>query len=365
MTNDRSPAPQPPCTPAPATALTSSLIIVNYNGRQHLQRCLPSVLQAGPPSEVIVVDNASSDGSAEYVVTMFPQVRLIRNEANLGFGHGANLGAREARGHCLVFLNPDTVVEPGWLEALVAALQAHPEAGLVTSRVLLLADPARINTCGNEVHVSGLTLCRGLGQERSTLALPHEVGAVSGAAFAIRREGFQALGGFDESFFMYMEDTDLSWRARLAGQRCLCIPASNVRHDYALQVGPQKVFYQERNRYLMWLKALRWRTWLLLLPALLLAEVVTWGFVLLRDRAHWTNKLRTYPWIARHWRAIMDSRRRTQAQRRVRDRELLALTSYRLDYGQSGQGRTAQLASQVLDPLFWLLRRLALAVMVW
>lgn len=353
----------PPGTPAPL--LTGSVIIVNYNGRQHLERCLPSVLEAGPPAEVIVVDNASSDGSAECVVTTFPQARLIRNEANLGFGRGANVGAHEARGGCLVFLNPDTVVEAGWLEALVAALEAHPEAGLVTSRILLLGDPARINTCGNEVHVSGLTLCRGLGQERSALAQAHEVGAASGAAFAIRRELFQALGGFDESFFMYMEDTDLSWRARLAGYRCLCIPASNVRHDYTLQFGPQKVFYQERNRYLMSLKALRWRTWIVLLPALLLAEVVTWGFVLLRDRARWTNKLRAYAWIARHWHAIMDSRRRTQALRQVRDRDLLALSSYRLDFGQSGPGWAARLASGVFDPLFWLLRRLALAVMAW
>jgi len=343
----------------------ASVIIVNYNGREHVGACLHSLLKGGRQRyEVILVDNASTDGSAEYVERAFPQVKVIRNEVNRGFGHGGNVGARWARGKYLAFLNPDTVVEPGWLEALIAALEADPQAGLVTSKILLMSDPKRLNTCGNEVHCTGLTLCRGMGMTHDKFADLTEVSAVSGAAFAIRRDLFEALGGFDETFFLYMEDTDLSWRARLAGYRCLYVPQSIVHHDYRLRFGPHKTFLQERNRYLMLLKSLRWRT-LPLLPALLLAEVVTWGFVLLRERRHLTNKLRAYAWIVGHWGQIMESRRRTQELRRARDNDLMARCTYRLAFEQTGGGFIARLAHVVFDPLFFVFHRMALVLVWW
>ena len=269
------------------------------------------------------------------------------------------------KGKYLAFLNPDTVVEPGWLEALIAALEADPQAGLATSKILLLADPGRINTCGNEMHCTGLTLCRGMGMDRSTFTDLVEVGAVSGAAFVIRKDVFEALGGFDEAFFLYMEDTELSWRARLAGYKCVYVPSSVVYHDYTLRFGPKKAFYQERNRYLMLLKGLRWRTLLVLLPALLVAEVMTWGFVLLRERRRLANKLRAYAWIVKHWGEVAESRRQVQAMRRVRDRDLIARCTHRLAYEQTGSGLIARLAHLVFDPLFFVLHRLALALIWW
>lgn len=344
----------------------ASVIIVNYNGQQYLQQCLTSLLRDERTDyEIILVDNASTDGSAAFVEQAFPQVRVIRNEANLGFGQGSNVGARQARGRYLAFLNPDTVAEPGWLQALIAALEADPQAGLATSKILLLADPQRINTCGNEVHFTGLTLCRGIGLDRSAFADLEEVSAVSGAAFVIRRELFEALGGFDQTFFLYMEETDLSWRARLAGYRCICVPASVVFHDYALRFGPKKTFYQERNRYLMLLKGLQWRTWLILLPALLLAEVVTWGFVLLKERQRLANKVQAYAWILQHWDEVMQSRRSTQALRRARDHDLLARCAYRLAYQQVDGSLAAHLARMLFDPLFFVFHRLALALTRW
>ena len=347
-------------------SLKASVVVVSYNHRPYLPACLHSVLQSeGQDLEIILVDNASTDGSASYVEQAFPTVRVIRSETNLGFGHGGNLGAAQARGRTLAFLNPDTVVEPGWLDALLSALEADPQAGLATSKILLLNDPQRINTCGNDVHLTGLTLCRGMGLESSALAEPQEVGAVSGAAFAMRRDLFETLGGLDETFFLYMEDTDLSWRARLAGYRCLYVPSSRVQHDYALRFGPQKTFYQERNRYLLLLKSLRWRSLIVLMPALLLAEIVTWGFVWLREPRRWANKVQAYRWVLSHWGQVMEVRRRTQALRRVRDRELLALTTYRLAFEQSAGGPLPRLASLVFDPLFFLLHRLTLAVIRW
>jgi GT2 family glycosyltransferase len=343
----------------------ASVIIVNHNGREYLGECLRSLLNKDRQDcEIILVDNASTDGSPEYVEQAFPEALVIRNEVNQGFGQGSNVGAQRAKGRYLAFLNQDTVVEPGWLEALIAALEADPKAGLATSKILLLTDPGRVNTCGNEMHYTGLTLCRGAGMDRSAFTDLAEVGAVSGAAFLVRKDVFEALGRFDETFFLYMEDTDLSWRARLVGYRCIYVPSSVVYHDYTLRFGPKKTFYQERNRYLMLLKGLRWRTLLLLLPALFLAEVVTWGFVLLRER-RLTNKLRAYAWIVKHWSQVMESRRQVQARRNILDHDLISKCTHRLAYEQTGDDLVARLAHIMFDPLFFVLQRLTLALIWW
>ena len=361
---------KPAVSPVPATDLEqmprASIIVVNYNGREYLTQCLCSLLDEDHRDyEIIVVDNASTDGSAEHVEERFPEVTVIRNETNYGFGQGNNLAVQRANGEYLAFLNPDATVEPGWLKALMEALQTDPQAGLATSKILLLADPGRINTCGNDVHFTGLTLCRGMGAGRHAFAELEEVSAVSGAAFVARKDVFETLGGFDESFFLYMEDTDLSLRARLAGCRCLYAPQSVVHHDYSLHFGPRKTFYQERNRYLMLLKCLRWRTLLVLLPALVMAEAVTWGFVLLRERRRAANKLRAYAWIVQHWGQVMESRRRTQALRRVRDRDLIAAATHRLDFEQIGNRVAARLAHLLFDLPFFVLHRLALGLIRW
>jgi GT2 family glycosyltransferase len=248
---------------------------------------------------------------------------------------------------------------------LITALEEDAQVGLATSKILLLADPERVNTCGNQVHFTGLTMCRGLGQNEKVFARPEEVDAVSGASFAIRRDLFDKIGGFDPSFFLYLEDTDLSWRARVAGYRCMYVPASVVYHDYALRFGPQKTFYQERNRYLMLLKNLRWPTLFILLPALLLAEVVTWGFALLRERSRLANKWRAYAWLVEHWAEVMASRRKVQELRTVRDRDLIGRFQYRLDFQQTADDRLARLAHLVFDSSFFVLHRLSMALIWW
>jgi GT2 family glycosyltransferase len=353
------PSPAAVAYPRAPVRTDCSVIIVAYNQRADLARCLAS-LRESTDAEIIVVDNGSSDGTADYLAGEFPEVRLVRSQENLGFGGANNLAAGQAAGRYLAFLNPDTVVTPGWLGALVAALERDPSAGLATSKVLLLPDPERTNTCGNDVHLTGLTLCRGLGAPRDAFDEPAEVAAVSGAAFAIRRELFERLGGFDADFFLYLEDTDLSLRARLAGYRCLYVPDSIVYHDYRLRFGPRKTYYQERNRYLMLLKCYRWRTLLALLPALALAEVVTWGFVVLWDRRRFLNKVAGYGWIIRHWSEVMQKRAETQALRRVNDAAVLVQSAWKVPYDQAGSGLAACLARAVFDPLFLLWGRLIL-----
>jgi GT2 family glycosyltransferase len=222
-----------------------------------------------------------------------------------------------------------------------------------------------VNACGNEVHLSGLTLCRGMGQPSKAYDAPCEVGAVSGAAFLMRRELFEHLGGFDASFFLYMEDVDLSLRARLAGKRILYVPEAVVYHDYQLHFGRRKIFYQERNRYRMLLKIFRWRTLLALLPALLLAEAVTWGFVLSHEPGRLGNKLDAYAAALGSWTALRKARSCTQLTREIHDRDLLESNVYKLCFEQIGEECLARLAHIVFDPLFHICYSLMVIIVRW
>jgi hypothetical protein len=342
------------------------VILVGYNSGVYLPGCLDALAQTLPAGcEVILLDNASSDGSPEMVAARYPTVRLVRSHQNLGYAAGNNRAAEIARGEYLVFLNVDTVTTPGWLEALIAPLESDPKAGLTTAQVLLMRTPEIINTCGNDIHLSGLTLCRAAGHPRRSPSQVEPVPAVSGAACAIRRSLFEALGGFDESFFMYMEDTDLSWRARLAGYTCLHTPASQVYHDYVLRFRTNKILYQERNRGRMLLKNLRWGSLLVLIPSLLLAEAVSWGFILFRQRSQWRQKLQAYGAVLQDWPATMRRRAAAQALRRRSDRSLLREHNWQLEFEQTGPGLVPRLARIVFNPLFWLLKGLALLLIWW
>lgn len=344
----------------------ASIIIVSYNAKEKLFRCLATVLQflAGD-CEIIVVDNASSEGNADAIENDFPEVKLIRSSTNLGFAAGCNLGAQQAGGEYFVFLNPDTLVDENWLPALLRPLETDEGIGLTTAKILLLEHPDRINTCGCNMHITGLTLCRGMGCSSQLYMQSDEVGAISGAAFAIRRRLFEKLEGFDAAMFLYMEDTDLSLRARLCGFPTVYVPESIVFHDYELRITPLKVFWQERNRYLMLLKSFKWRTLLLLLPVHMLAEFITWSFVLLSDRSNRKNKLNAYRWIFDNWSVVMEKRRATQTLRAISDREMLKQQGFRLDFGQAAGGFVATAADLLFTPLFFLLRSLTLALLWW
>jgi GT2 family glycosyltransferase len=215
------------------------------------------------------------------------------------------------------------------------------------------------------VHLSGIVQCRGQGQPVDIYQDVEAVNAVSGAAFITRRETFDHLGGFDEPFFLYVEDTDLSWRAWLAGYQCLFTPASQVYHDYRLNFGPRKLFYYERNRYSLLLKNLHWRTLLALLPVLLMAELIGWGFVLLHNRQHWRNKLDAYTWVIRNWSVLIKERRRVQSLREVRDRDLLEHASSQLAFDQVGSSATTWLASKIFNSFFSFYKFLLMKAIWW
>jgi GT2 family glycosyltransferase len=232
-----------------------SVIILNYNGRNWLGPCLGSIAgqRSAPPFETLLVDNASTDDSLAFAAEHFPSVRVVRNDRNLGFAAGNNRGARAARGTWLAFLNNDTVAAPDWLASLHQSA-TDPSLGgryaLITSRIESLARPGTIDSAGDAYVRAGGAFKRGHGATADEYSLSGEVFGACGAAFMIRRDIFDALGGFDERFFMVYEDVDLSYRARLAGHRCWYAAAAVVRHAGSGTLGvssPAAIFHGQRN----------------------------------------------------------------------------------------------------------------------
>jgi len=322
-----------------------SIIIVIYNGLAYLPGCLASVLrecQAYPGSEVVVVDNASSDGSPDWIAEHYPQVRLLRNTHNLGFAASCNQGAAAASGNALVFLNQDTRVLPGWLKGLLDGLFQHDGAGLVTSKLLFMTQPDKINLCGQDIHYTGLVFGRGTLCAADDFNSLQEVGAVSGASFAIRRALWDQLGGFDPAFFMYYEETDLSWRACLRGYSSWYIPGSVSYHDAALKPSPGAAYYSARNRIVLLIKHWKWPTLLFLLPAVLLTELIEWAYMLRLGSGYVVGKLRACAWLLGHPRQILQARQSVQAGRQVSDALLLTkcvfgISPKALSFGAIGQ----------------------------
>jgi GT2 family glycosyltransferase len=332
-----------------------SVIVVAYNSAAYLPACIESILpQLRPADELIVVDNGSDDGSADLVRSRYPQARLVHGR-NGGYGAGCNAGGACARGDHLVFLNPDTVLRAGALAALVGPIGQGADA-LTTACVVMMGRPDVINACGNTMHYTGLTYCRGGGRPRAMYSTAAEVDAVSGAAFAIRSATFEQLGGFDEAFFMYVEDTDLSWRARLSGRACLYVPEALIEHDYRQAYTPSKAFYLDRNRHLMLIKNLSSAAYLRLLPGLLLSEIVTWGFLVLKGPRFWNVKPRVYAWLWRQRRAIRASRGAGPIAGPAGG--AIDRMTHQLDFGQMVHPLLARAAGAIFHPVFWAARLL-------
>jgi GT2 family glycosyltransferase len=342
-----------------------SVVVLTFNARQHVETSLVAVFSQSYPSfEVLVVDNASSDSSAEFVCERFPQARFLVSPTNCGYGAGNNLGAAKAEGDVLVFLNPDAIPEPNWLERLIAGMHQHGRE-LATSKITLLSNSERLNSAGNLIHFTGLSFCRGVNASRSCFDRPELVSGASGAAFAISRALFQRLGGFDASLFLYHDDVDLSLRALLAGERCLYVPDAVVSHDYDLTLPPIKWGWVEAHRYAVLLKTFKWRTLLLLLPALLAMDLVTLAYLVTRGPAYVRAKLNSYGWVIRHALPILDGRRRAQARRALTDRQIIGVLVDQIPYEQLAPRWLALLASLLIDPWFRLYRQLSLAIIKW
>lgn len=273
----------------------TSVIVVSWNGRKWLRRCLDALLAQDGDFEVIVVDNASTDGSAAFLRENYPAVSVHVMADNSGFAAGNNAGARVARGtELLAFLNNDTEVEAGWLHALIAALDRTPEAAMAAAHIVRFEPPGVIDSAGDGYLRAGGAFKRHHDEpERSVTPAAGDPFGACGAACLIRRAVFDALGGFDERFFMVYEDVDLSYRARLLGHRVIYVPEARVRHAGSGSIGrisADAVFYGQRNLEWTWLKNTPW--------PLLLRSAPAHAFYALSGMAHYARLGRLGPCVA-------------------------------------------------------------------
>ena len=250
-----------------------TVIVINWNGERFLERCLTTLMaQTVKPHEIIVVDNASLDGSLE-IVRRFPLAHLIALEQNNGFARGNNLAIEvaAAESEWIALLNPDVFAEPCWLEALLKAAESNPEFDVFGSQLVNATDSTLLDGTGDAYHISGLAWRTAHGVPVSTLGESEcEIFSPCAAAALYRRSALLEVGGFDEDFFCYSEDVDLGFRLRLAGCRCLYVPLSVAHHVGSGTTGGQhsdfSVYHGHRNLVWTFVKNMPGLLFWLLLP---------------------------------------------------------------------------------------------------
>ena len=310
--------------------MTAEIVILNWNGRDHLRTFLPSVVAAAPAGVgVTVADNGSTDDSAEVLAREFPTVRVVRLGRNYGFAEGYNRALREVDAECFVLLNSDVETPAGWLEPLLEVLEREPDVAAVAPKLRSWRDRASFEyagAAGGYLDLLGYPFCRGrilrcVERDEGQYDDERDVFWVSGAAFCCRAEVFRELGGFDASFFAHMEEIDLCWRMRIAGRRVRIVPRSTVYHlggGTLKAQSPAKVYYNHRNNLAMLFKCAP-------APQRLLTAVVRPPLDALAALSYlaqgrWRNFCavgRAWWWFLRHHRELARARRRIQATRRA------------------------------------------------
>ncbi|HEX4719755.1 MAG TPA: glycosyltransferase family 2 protein [Thermoleophilaceae bacterium] len=253
--------------------MRTSFVIVAYNSADAFRATIPALaaqLEAG--DELVVVDNASADDSAEVAAQLVPGALIVRNSANTGFAAGCNIGAAAASGELLVLLNPDARPAAGFRRAIERPARERLGWGAWMGLVTMDAGTL-VNSSGGVLHFTGLGWAGEAGTPVGDATSPHEIGFVSGACFAIPRSAYLEAGGFPEHFFMYCEDVDLSLRVRLRGGSLGIVPDARVDHDYDFAKGGLKWRRLERNRLATVARTYPAALLALVAPALVVTEV--------------------------------------------------------------------------------------------
>jgi hypothetical protein len=310
-----------------------SVIILNYNGLEFVDNCLKSVFGSSYSDfEVIFVDNASSDGSLTHVRKKFssqPNLKLVINNKNYGFALGNNVGAEQASGKYLVFLNIDTVVDSNWLSALVNAMDNYPTVRAAQCKLLLMDNPKLIDSAGHDMDWFGIAYVRGhMAKDEGQYDKINQIFGATGAALIVRADVFKKLGGFDKDFFMLFEEDDLCWRTWLMGFKVLFIPKAIVFHKSAAlrsrESEYKNLFLSRRNRTVSLIKNYSLKNLIRFLP-------INLGllFMITFFTEHKLDYLKAYTnslfWIAQNSRNILLKRRLVQSTRQVSDAFLINL----------------------------------------
>ena len=244
----------------------TAVVILNWNGRQHLEQFLPSVVAHTPQQvRIIVADNGSTDNSVAFIAQHYPAIEIIRLERNYGFAEGYNRALEQVDAEFFILLNSDVEVTAGWVEPLVATLTNNRSVAAVAPKLRSYGNRDHFEyagAAGGYIDVLGYPFCRGrilstLEQDKGQYDTAQEVFWASGAAFCCRADVFRMLGGFDADFFAHMEEIDLCWRMQLQGYKIMVEPHSTVYHlggGTMPNESPRKLYLNYRNNLSMLFK---------------------------------------------------------------------------------------------------------------
>lgn len=302
-----------------------SVIIANWNGEAFLDKVLGRLQrQTFTDFEILVVDNGSTDGSIKILRQYEPAVRVERLPTNHGFAAANNIGIRLCRGQWIALLNNDAFPGPDWLEALLTAANRYPDFRFFASLLLMAQKPGFLDGTGDVYHISGMAWRRDHGQQDTQSRItPEEVFGPCAAAALYHKESVLQAGGFDEDYFCYHEDVDLSFRLRLLGHRCLYVPRAKVEHYGSASSGKESdfVIYQgHRNLIWTFVKNMPQPLFTYYLPSHLLLNLVT----ILWFSRHGQGRvaMRAVQDAVRGLARIKEKRRSIQSRRKVRVSEL-------------------------------------------
>ena len=258
-----------------------SVIVLNYNAGELLVNCVNSLKKSEYTNlEILVVDNISSDGSQKKCKEEFPDIRLIQNEKNLGYCGGNNVGIREAKGEFIVILNPDTIVDPNWLNELIIAYDKFGE-GLYQPKILSLNEENIIQSTGNMLHIFGFGFAQDKGNKvTNKIEKIEKIGYASGTCLFTSKKVIEKVGVLDEFLFLYHDDLDLGWRAAQIGIDSHYVPKSKIFHveSYSLKWSAKKFYWLERNRKYCLLTHYSKETYEKMRFSLALVDLFVWAF---------------------------------------------------------------------------------------
>ncbi len=343
--------------------MRTAIVMVSYNGERWLGQALLSCQRFAPEAPVYVVDNASADGSARLVEQSFPTVRLIREQQNLGFAGGNNVGIQQAMNdgaEAVMLLNQDAELTEGALSRLVAVLAHSPTVAAVQPAIFL--PNGQVNSLGNCFHYLGFGFAGGY---QATYAeaearLPWlkagtEPPYLSCAAVLIRSSALRQCGLFDEELFMYHEDLELCFRFRLAGLALAVCPEAKVVHYYEFHRSTQSYYFMERNRFVVWLSYFKPQTLAFIIVLWLLSEVPLLLVAIFQGWA--AEKLKAYAYVLRPrtWVGITHRRRQLRTLGKLSDREMLRYASASVTFQEVESPVVDYVFNPVSRAVWWLL----------
>jgi GT2 family glycosyltransferase len=313
-----------------------SIVIINWNGQKNLgellDKCLESVVKTSYKNfEVIFVDNASTDGSYEYVRSKFKGFKFFKNQENLGFVGGNNVGAKFCKGDVIVFLNNDTIVDATWLNEPAKLFFENPEIGMVQSNLRMLENPAVPDSTGHIISAIVMPIENFFFTGEPTE--PEPIFGGKGAALFIRRELLEKLGGFDEDYFYYFEESDLCWRAHLLGYEVYFSPDSKVLHKgggtfkdgkilYNKVLHDKLLYHRQKNTISSMIKCYELKNLMKYLPLRLLFESNAILYLLFKKPSLALNNMKSLFWVLMNTEKLVKKRNEIQRTRIIRDEEL-------------------------------------------